>query len=320
MYWITRVAKMSHDINSVPSLRERIERLGATKMVDARLAEEQEHEVNRELDPGRSTASIECPHPPATGAKVEPAQHIIHGDILAFIETGQLRRSSMHIYSLLAPLNMTKSLDSTTEWSPSPLATADFITTTLNSDGDGLTEYLRPVNWILSSGSGKNSVVVVISPYEANELLPIIRKSNKVRLHIYAPRVTSSMRSFSDLRFYTIPDSQTERWSVPAHVRTELNLFSGQLYFDSREEYESVCALLALSMAHPEAEHSEVDGFVLPKYRTGRRSSPFARSRIPILKTLIGLRRKGKGYHLTHLGQILNGKPLSEESLSALSG
>jgi hypothetical protein len=38
------------------------------------------------------------------------------------------------------------------------------------------------------------------------------------------------------------------------------------------------------------------------------------------LKTLIGLRRKGRGYHLTHLGQILNGKPLSEETLSALSG
>jgi hypothetical protein len=319
MYWITRVAKLSRAISSVPSLRERIERLGATKIVDARLAEEQEHEVNRELDPGHSTASRECPRPRATSAKVKPAPHIIHGDIITFIKTGQLRRSSMHISPLLAPLNMAKSLDSTTEWSPSPLATADFITTILNSDGDGLTKYLRPVNWILSSGSGKNSVIVVISPYEANELLPIIRKSNKVRLHIYAPRVTSSMRSFSDLRFYIIPDSQTERWSAPAHIRTELNLFSGQLYFDSREEYESVCVLLALSMVHPDAEHSELDGFVLPKYRTGR-SSPFARSRIPILKILIGLRQKGKGYHLTHLGQILNGKPLSEETLSGLSG
>jgi hypothetical protein len=28
-----------------------------------------------------------------------------------------------------------------------------------------LTEYLRPVNWILSSGSGKDSIVVVISPH-----------------------------------------------------------------------------------------------------------------------------------------------------------
>jgi hypothetical protein len=315
MYWITPAAKLRRDINSVSSLRERIEQFGAVKMVDARIAEEQEHEVDHEVKPGRLNG-IECPRPPAT--KVQPAKHIIHADILEFIETGQLRRSSTHISSLLAPLNMAKSLDSMTEWSPSPLATADFTTTILNSNGDGLTEYLRPVNWILSSGSGKNSIVVVISPYEANELLPFIRKSSKVRLHIYAPRATSSMRSFSDLRFHIIPDSQTEQWSAPAHVRTEVNLFAGQLYFDSREEYDIVCALLALSMAHPKAEHSEVDGFVPPKYRTGR-SSPFTKSRIPIMKMLIGLRRKGKGYHLTHLGQVLNGKPLSEETLLALS-
>ena len=71
-------------------------------------------------------------------------------------------------------------------------------------------------------------------------------------------------------------------------------------------------------MAHPKAEYSEVDGFVPPAYRTGR-SSPFARSRITTLKTLIGLRRKGKGYYLTHLGQVLNGKALSEETVKGLS-
>jgi hypothetical protein len=70
-------------------------------------------------------------------------------------------------------------------------------------------------------------------------------------------------------------------------------------------------------MAHPGAKYSEVDGFVPLKYRTGM-GSPFTRSRISILKTLIGLRRKGKGYHLTHLGQVLNGKPLSEKILLGL--
>jgi hypothetical protein len=320
MYWIRSGAKMSADINTVPLLRERMERLGVTKLVNSSIAEEQEHEVHYEVEPG----SHNIEHPRARPPKVQPApaQHVIHADILEFVESGKVPKFSTHISPLLVPLNMARTLNSTAEWSPSPLATADFISTTLDSDGVGLTEYLRPVNWILSSGSGKKSTVVVISPYEANELLPIICKSDRVRLHIYAPRVTSSMRSFSDLTFYTIPerpDPQTRQWSAPAHVRMELNLFAGQLYFDSREEYEGICALLALSMAHPKAEYSEVDGFVPPAYRTGR-NSPFARSRIPLLKTLIELRRKGKGYYLTHLGQVLNGKPLSEETLSALSG
>jgi hypothetical protein len=316
MYWISEVARIIPDIKLVPSLNERIERLGVRKMVDARMAEEQEHEVNHEADQGRSTGTEPSRH---QVPKVRPARHLTHEDIRMFIETGNLRRSSEHISPLLAPLNMVKSLASTVEWSPLPLATVDFTTTTvLGSNGESLTDHLRPVNWILSSGSGKNSTVVVISPYEANELLPIIRKSSKVRLHIFAPRVTSSMRSFSDLTFYSIPELAAERWSVPAHVKTELNLFAGQLYFDSKEEYERVCVLLALSMAHPKAEYSEMDGFVPPAYRTGR-SSPFARSRIPILRTLIGLRQKGIEYHLTHLGQILNGKPLNEEILSGLS-
>ena len=312
MYWVALGASTSTspEIGSIPSLRERIERLGVMKSVDVRMAEEQEREVNHEIERERH---IERP------PKVQPAQHIIHGDIRKFVDTGKLPVSPQHISPLLAPVYMASALDSTTEWSPSPLATTDFITTILDdSNGMALTEYLRPVNWILTSGSGKDSAVIVISPYEANALLPIIRESKKVRLHIYAPRVTSFMRSFSDLTFYTIPDSPARPWLAPVHVRIELNLFAGQLYFDRREEYERVCVMLALSMAHPGAEDCEIDGFVPPMYRTGG-SSPFAKSKISILRTLVGLRRKGMGYHRTHLGQILNANPLSEETLSSIS-
>jgi hypothetical protein len=313
MYWTASGSKIISEIKGVPFLSERIERLGVTRLVNIRMAEEQEREVHREIEGIIPTTCIKGP------PKVQPAQHIIHADILEFIKTGKLPESSIHISPLLAPLNMVKSLESTIEWSPSPLATADFITTVLDSNGEGLTEYLRPVNWILSSRSGEKNTIVVISPYEANELLPVIRESKKVRLHIYAPRTTSSMRSFSDLTFYSIPEFQTERWSAPEHVRIEINLFAGQLYFDSVEEYWRICSLLALWMAHPNAKHSEVDGFVPPAYRTGR-GSPFAKSRIPILKRLMELRRKGMSYHLTHLGQVLNGRPLSEETLWELRG
>jgi hypothetical protein len=70
-------------------------------------------------------------------------------------------------------------------------------------------------------------------------------------------------------------------------------------------------------MAHPGAEYSEIDGFVPPAYRTGG-SSPFAMSRIPMLKKLIELRQKGFGYERTHLGQIFNGSPLSVETLKEM--
>ena len=311
MYLNAPRATMDLEINSVPALCKRIERLGGTNLVNVRMAEEQEREVNHEVEPGNTNRRGHL-----RPRMAQPAQHLVHADVLEFIATGKLPESSKHISPLLAPLNMVKALETTNEWSPSPLATVDFTTAVLGSRGSeaNLTEYLRPLNWILSSGSGKKSVVIAISPYEANELLPLIRESNKVRLHIYAPRVTPFMRSFSDLTFYSIPESPAQQWSAPAHIRTELNLFAGQLYFDSTDDYARVCVLLALSAAHPGAKYSDRDGFVPPEYRTGK-DSPFVTSRIPLLKKLIGLRRKGMDYYRTHLGQILNGKPLDEETL-----
>jgi hypothetical protein len=309
MYWVTPDTAVSPETHDIPSLRERIELLGVAQLVDVRIAEEQEREADHEVERERH---IERP------PKVQPACHSIDKDIREFVSTGRLRVSSGHTSQLLAPLDMADALDSSAEWSPSPLATRDFTTTVLGLKRMGLTDYLRPINWILSSGSGKDATVIVISPYEADALLPVIREKNKVRLHVYAPRVTSSMRSFSDLTFYTIPDSQSSaQWSAPPHIRTEINLFAGQLYFDSREEYERLCVLLALTMAHPGAEYCEIDGFVSPAYRTGG-NSPLETSKVAILKTLIGLRRKGMGFSRTHLGQILNANPLSKETLQQM--
>ncbi|KAH8997170.1 hypothetical protein EDB86DRAFT_3076760 [Lactarius hatsudake] len=272
-------AGLYRETEDIQSLRDRLDILGVTQLVDIRMAEEQEREVNHEVERERQVE-----RPP----KVEPATHTIHNDIRTFVRTGKLPEHLTHIAPLLAPTGIDNALDSTTEWSPSPLATVDFATTTKYPGDERLTDYLRPVNWVLSSLFEKDSAVIVVSPYEANKLLPIIRKSDK---------------------------SPTTGWMAPVHTRTELNLFAGQLYFDSREEYERVCVLFALGTAHPGAKQIEVDGFVRPEYRTGK-SSPFSVSIIAMFKRLTGLRRKGMGYDKTHLGRVLDARSLSGEFMS----
>ena len=289
------------EINGIPSLRERLEQLGVTRWIDVRMAEEQEREVHHEVELERH---LELP------PKVHPVEHMVCDEILDFVSTGMLAEPLRNILPLFAPTKLDLALKSMDRWSPTPLATRDFAITTTNSSITDLTDYLRPVNWILSSGSGRKSTAIVISPYEANELLPIIRNSGKVRLHIYAPRVTSSMRSFSDLTFYSIPEPLAAKWTAAAHLRTELNLFAGQLYFDNEKEYQRACVLLALHMVHPGAGHIEVDGFVPPAYRTGQRS-PLTTSAIATLKRLAGLRTKGMGFGGTDLGRVLDARPLS---------
>ena len=299
----TLVAGLSPEISGIPPLRERLERLGVTQLIDVRMAEEQEREVNHEAEQERQV------EPPP---KVYPAIHTIDDDIRNFVRTGSLPMTSLYIVPLFSQTGIDKALGSTKEWSPSPRATKDFAITTRCSSDIHLTDYLRPVNWVLTSGPGRNGIAIVISPHEANELLPIIRKSRKVRLHVYAPRVTVSMRSFSDLAFYAIPESRVAGWAAPAHLQIELNLFAGQLYFDSIEQYQRVCALLALHMAHPGAEYVEVDGFVRLAYRTGG-SSPFSASVVSMFKKLTALRRKGFGFGGTDLGRVLDARPLGSE-------
>src|SRR6266702_3917740 len=235
-----QVAGLSPEVNGIPSLRERLERLGATQSIDVRMAEEQEREVYH-------------------------AKHIIHDDLRNFIRTGSLPIPSKYIIPLFSQTGINKALDSTEEWSPSPFATTDFAITTQCSSAVHLTDYLRPVNWVLSSGSGRNSIAIVISPHEANKLLPIVRKSEK-----------------------------------------------GQLHFDNREQYQRVCVLLALHMAHPGAKRVDVDGFVPLAHRTGE-SSPFSVSAISLFKKLTGLRRKGMGFSGTDIGRVLDARPLSSE-------
>ncbi|KAI9441022.1 hypothetical protein H4582DRAFT_1811232 [Lactarius indigo] len=302
-------AGLDPGINSIPSLRERLEYLGVTQLTDVRMAEEQEREVNHEVELERHAE-----RPP----RVYSAEHIVRDEIRNFVSTGILAKPSTYIIPLYTPTQIDKALDSISEWSPSPLATTDFAITTTDSSITDLTDYLRPVNWILSSGrAGKKVVAIVISPYEANELLPAIRKSGKVRLHIYSPRITASMRSFSDLTFYTIPESPEKKWTPAAHLRTELDLFAGQLYFDNVQEYRRLCMLLALHIVHSGAKHIEVDGFVPPAYRTVRgRRSPLTTSAIATFKKLTALRRKGMGFGGTDLGRVLDARPLSSEFAS----
>ncbi len=295
-------AGLSPEINRIPSLRDRLRRLGITELVDVRMAEEQEREVNHEVERERQLEG-----PPT----VEPANHKIHEDIYRLVRTGRLPLSSKGATLLFSQTGIdNRAWYSMEEWDPPALATKDFAITTRKSTVMRMNDYLRPVNWVLSFASG--SSVIVISPYEANELLPIIRKSEKVQLHVYAPRVTALMRSFSNLTFYSIPEPLSREWAAPGHLRIQLNLFAGQLYFDSREEYERVCVLLALHMAHPGAEHIEVDGFVPPAYRTGERS-PFSASVVSTFKELTSLRRKGMGFGGTDIGRVLDARPLNSE-------
>ena len=194
------------------------------------------------------------------------------------------------------------------------LVTADFARTVqLSGAGYVSDAYHRPVQWILT-GTGAwnlNTVkhMVIISPFEAEELLPFVKLFRKVTLHLYAPRCRLESRSLDALDLFTEGRSFDPR-NVPRHLTVLLNLFAGQLYLRSFQEYVDLCDFLGLEWKAADGGVStSADGLVTPTPRKkGFTNSPVGFLKVFLTKT----RRNCEGIEKTHLGKILNGELLEE--------
>jgi hypothetical protein len=267
------------------------------------MEEEQEREMSHEIERERQVQ-----RPP----KTQPAKHAIDPDVRTFVETGFVSPQS-HAFS--SPFTSMASLTDCHLWSPNLLATRDF-STTICSPVANATDYLRPVNWIVTSAFPDGTLFVMFSPYEVNELLPVIRRSKKVHLHQYSARVTRTMKSFEHLTFYCIPSFPSPGVSPPIDLRNQLNLWAGQLYLEDLETYLRLCNFLGLyTIESLENITIQADGFIQPHDRSSIAlpRSPFTKSPLPFLRELTGLRRKGMGYLSSHLGKIIHAKLLTEE-------
>ncbi|KAI6138914.1 hypothetical protein BKA82DRAFT_4230067 [Pisolithus tinctorius] len=169
-------------------------------------------------------------------------------------------------------------------WSRHLFATSDYCTVVRGRQVD-VGEYLRPVNWVLSSQSNGHPTLVILSPFEVDELLPEIRSSGSVCLHVYTPRTQARMRPY------------------------QVNLFAGQLYLRDYKTYLRLCSLPLRDL------EVECDGFILPAHRPRKAQSigSFQRSPLPFLLYVTDLRRKGMNFVATHMGKILDGRLLEEK-------
>ena len=306
MYGIRESSNLTSTISIHPEIQERCRKLGVTSFQDTRMEEEQEREVSHEIERERQVE-----RPP----KAKPAIHHIHERVREFIRTGEIRGEFQGDKSPFFPIHIAAKNPSA--WSQNLLLTHDFKTTIQGADGDH-GDYLRPVNWIVSSALSGATALVVVSPHEANELLPDIRCSQFVHLHQYTPRVTKTMISFDDLRFYCIPPLPSTWMAPSANLLRQLNLFAGQLYLLDYDEYQQLCTFLGLySRKQQAADNAQIesDGFVIPIHRHGTLAHlqvcRFQESPLRTLKDLIGHRRKGMNYASTHIGKVLHARLLT---------
>lgn len=305
------------DKSILDQILQRCDLYGGVEVDSTRLHEEQERELAPEVEQERQ---LERPAP------AKPAKHFVHPAVWNFVSTGKINegtRSSAFIraFEMFKRTSASTYLD-LDHFPGSLLVTRDFERTVTATEMAGvcIDNYIRGVQWVLSNGRkrGTPTTFVIVSPYEANKLIPNIETSRFVTLHLFSPRTNQAFRPLDDLSLYTIPSGSS--LTVPMQLRVELMLFSGQLYFESYEQYVEVCNFLCLAHTTTFDKQRVVvqpDGFIDPASQPSNRdvATILEQSPIPFLKCLLarGL-RPGRGIERTDLGRILQGALLSKGS------
>ncbi|KAK7937469.1 uncharacterized protein PG986_014337 [Apiospora aurea] len=272
-------------------IRTKCEQFGIETFGSAILQEEQERELAPEIEQERQ---VQHPQP------LNPAKHQLHLDLRRLVSTGSPNLSGGAFASAFTAFKncSAASLVNLGEFHGNLLVTSDFART------------LSPAE------TSKGVYLIVLSPFEANLLLPIIKDSPHVRLHVYAPRTNLSFPCLQDLKLYTTPALPTS-WSVPYTVIQQLNLFSGQLYFQDLREYQELCAYLGLSCTGNDGTTAvAVDGFVgkCARYPLCQ----FTRSPNAFLQFIMAnVRRDRQDISRTHIGRMLTGEILVEDDFSS---
>ncbi|KAJ7272729.1 hypothetical protein B0H12DRAFT_592863 [Mycena haematopus] len=289
-------------------IEEKCKELGITRS-DSALSEEQERELAHEKEAEREVQRV---------AEAKARDHDDR-DLAYFIRTGTISQPStfVSVEDCLAHTSWISLLPEGHIFRGSRLcATRDFRDTIVlrsTSSAGSMDNYLRPVQWIMST-SKSSDLLILVSPFEANKWLPEIRRSKTVYLHLYSPRISrNTFWPLDMLDSFTVP---VER-SVPLNrqLLDEFNLFAGQLFCADKYSMKKICSILGLqlqSVSDKEGLQGMVDstGFVQNEgARTvlGLDDCSFVSSPLPFFRGLIGARRKGQGFSLTHMGQILRG-------------
>ena len=254
--------------------------------------------------------------------------HILHPDLLFLVHNGHIQANSTTFESAFKALRSISparlfDLAQPSSFPTDLLVTADFRRTVkMPSDSSCSTfisdSYQQPVQFILTFPSlGRAEATqqaVAISPFKANKLQSIIKKTRRTTLHLFAPRVNRGFASLDQLTLYNVGCAFTPH-SISRSLTMQLNLFAGSLYLRSLAEYDELCDFLGLlrtSRAEP-GQQVHADGFIEPPAgKWGLKQSP-----VPFLRAFfMKVRREGQDIEKTHIGKLLSGMMLEETDFS----
>jgi hypothetical protein len=303
------------DINDHPDLdaiAERCQQFEDLHFSGSTLQEEQERELSPEMEQERQ---VQRP------AAATPAVHCLHPHVRRFVDEGILIDNSdayVPAFASLSDISAAATYDvSQLDGDRHLLVTKDFSRTVEKGGNSYRSDaFLRSVQWILTLTRPDSNTIewaMIISAYEAQELFPRLFRGSAVVLHVYKPCWNAGYPLFDELDFLTIPTNAMLR-KFSTRLKAQLNLFAGQLYFSSPQDYITACEFLGLATEKARSDWKvSPDGFIVedetgtPGAKSGLRESPVA-----LVKALTNIRTGNSGLIKTHMGKVLDGALLSK--------
>lgn len=155
-------------------------------------------------------------------------------------------------------------------WAPNLYVSRDFRNVIKN----GATHhdaYLRPVMWIARieniRGASKE-ILILLSPYECNRLLPYFRESKKSTLMMYRPRLSQSHSNLiCDVQLHITGRPTSNQ--IERNIEVQIGMFAGAMYFATEEEQNAYCDFLGLIPQPWDQEFNKRYGRIFPPQSKG---------------------------------------------------
>ncbi|KAL2413203.1 hypothetical protein ABEF95_002207 [Exophiala dermatitidis] len=272
------------------------------------ISEEQEREILHEVEKVREVQR------PVHATPAKPAESEVLMNYI-FKNEGVPKAEDFHwAFNILSKTRLEPQYRGA-EWPTNVLVTADYMRTIVPEAGSPQDDYLRPVQWILVVDLVEQPII--ISPHEAQVFLPRLREDGRVTLILYQPRTSRNMMPFDGMNVYQVPERPTPT-KISVEAVSVLNLFAGQLYFTTFEDYKRLCCIIGIwdgERPLPHKRHVANDNFVSLACRqaNGWTECKFSKSPVGMLKAFISMRRLGIEWGHTHMGRILSGRFLRRD-------
>ena len=294
------------------AIRDRCQYFQVDSYNVAMLEEEQERELSPEIEQQRQVE-----HYP----EMKPRRHSTHPSVLRLFNEGIV---DLHSSAFLPAFDLFQHTTArghlhTNAWATNLLMTRDFAQTVEHVDKQSIDHFLRPVHWIACCTRDGLETLVIVSPWEANEVMCFRQRWRNVSMHVYSARTSSNTPPLDGLTFCAI--NRAPAFGERQMLVRQLNLFAGQTFLVDHDEYIQLCRFLGVVHFRSETRTAaSIDGFIAPASRRAYDSAmadlcPFNRSPVFFLKMVVNIRRNGKAFDKSHLGRLLDGEYLDSEAL-----